>query len=823
MVGPAEPPGRSRSDAGAEAAWRDHTARGLRGPVGPGAVGSCPALARVDSRSPLWASLPLMPAEAARDPEVLAQCQAALASVPGLEARVSVSGPSVVLRFQPGACPVHAVSAALEPLGLRVQEDRCAHVAAPLAALTVSATRGRASTTPAERDWAADNRAALGPTGVMARVASFVKMVASERQLRPVLGGGVLVLMGWTVGLVGEAVGASWLAWVSWAVLAASVLLTSRETFPEAVQAVRGLRLNVDVLMFVAAAGAAAIGHPAEGALLLFLFGLGAAGEHLAMGRAEREIAALGSLAPDRALVVQADGSAAETRVEEVAVGSVVLIRPFDRVPLDGQIVSGVTTVDESTLTGESVAVEKGPGEAVFAGTMNTSGAVRVRVTKAAGQGAVDRVLRLVHEARQQRSRVQRFTDCVESWYVPIVLVATGALIVVPPVAGWLGWGEAFYRAMAFMTAGSPCALAIGTPAAVLCALARSARLGFVVKGGMPLEALARIRAVAFDKTGTLTTGSLRVEGVSVARGTAGAGAGVDALELVSLAASVEAQATHPIARAIVNHARAQGWAVAEAEDVTQAAGAGIQGRVRGRRVAVLKPESAGALTGALMDELADDLRSQRERGRTVVAVTIDGHVAGLIALADTPRPEAAGVVAELRAMGLGPIAMLTGDHDGPARAVASAVGVEDVRSALLPEGKLEHLRQIRAASGPVAMVGDGVNDAPALAAADVGIAIGAVGSDAAMETADVALMGASLSRLPDALRLARAARALIAQNLVIALGVIVVVAPLGALGLADLGPAVLLHEGSTVLVVVNSLRLLGWRAAGRASRAVAA
>ncbi len=591
------------------------------------------------------------------------------------------------------------------------------------------------------------------------------------------------------------------------ALLAPSAVLASTRTIPRAVESLRAGKLNIDALMFAAAIGAAALGHWEEGTFLLFLFGLGEAGERLALARADAAVRALSELAPDVAHVRDArSGEVVRRAVKDVAVGESILVRSFERIPLDGTIESGATAIDESTLTGEAVPVDKTVGDSVFAGTTNTVAAIEVKVTQPAGESALAKIVRLVAEARAAQSPTERFTAQVERVYVPLVFVSAAAILAVPPLVGWGAWSVWTYRALAFLTAASPCALALGTPAAVLCGIARAAQLGILVKGGAHLEVLGRVRAMAFDKTGTLTRGRPRVGEMRVADGH-------DADGVLACAAAIESQVTHPLASAIVEHARAKGVVIPVASEVVQTAGRGASGRVEGVAWGVCKPsaiaeDSWPAVLRAACAELD-------KAGGTLVVVTRDAAPVGVIELSDELRPEAAATLALLREMSISPLVMLTGDHRASAEHIARSVALDEVHAALRPEEKLEEIGRLRERHGVVVMVGDGVNDAPALAAADVGVAMGAAGATVALETADVALLANSLRRLPTAVALARASNRLIRQNLVIALGVIVIVAPLAALGYARLGLAVLLHEGSTVVVVVNALRLLRFEAGG--------
>ena len=558
---------------------------------------------------------------------------------------------------------------------------------------------------------------------------------------------------------------------------------------------------DIDLLMLVAAAGAAAIGAFAEGAFLLFLFSLAHALEHYAMGKARHAISALADLAPPTARVV-ADGREVEVPVGEVRVGQVVLVLPGERVPTDGTVRSGASSVNQAPITGESVPVEKGPGAEVYAGTVNGEGALEVVTTRAAGDRTLDRVVRLVEEAQTQKAPTQRFTDRFARVYVPVVLVAVAALIVVPPLLGLLAWRESFYRGMTMLVAASPCALALGTPAAVLAGIAQAARRGVLIKGGEYLEALGTLRALALDKTGTLTNGRPEVTELVPLPGVA-------ADELLGVAAAVERRSQHPLARAVVRRAEAASLALPEAGDLRSVTSRGVRSTVGG------EPVEIGSLRLWQDDAVAVDpaVRAAVERlqadGQSAMAVRAGGRWLGAIGLADQPRPTARETVAELHALGVRPVVMLTGDHRLVGEAVGRAVGADAVVADLLPEGKVAAIEALVREHGQCGMVGDGVNDAPALARATVGIAMGGAGTAAALETADVALMADDLGMLPFAVGLSRRARGVIRQNVGIALAVIALLIVASLTGLIGIGVAVLLHEGSTLAVIANALRLL--------------
>ena len=646
---------------------------------------------------------------------------------------------------------------------------------------------------------------AARPAGTLLRWARWLR---GQPEVALAILAGVLLLAGAMVYWSG---GPDWLR-IPLVVLA--YVAAGRYTGIEAFHTLRQWRFNIDVLMFAAAFGAASLGHFEEGALLLFLFAVGNAGEHLAMTRARRAIEELSRLAPETAHVRDESGHESIVPVEQVSVGQIVIVRPFERMPVDGEVIEGASAVDQSNITGESAPVEKARGSSVFAGTMNADGRLVVRVTRHAGQSTLAKIVRLVEEAQTTKSPTEMFTAKVERFYVPAVLVATLALIVVPPLAGieplrahrshWAGW---FYQAMAFLTAASPCALAIGTPSAILCGIARSARIGVLLKGGAFLEALGRIDAIAFDKTGTLTQGRPMLTDIVPLGETS-------AMELLALAAALEHESNHPLAQAIVAEAGVRNCPVRQAVDVEQIPGLGIVGNVDGRRIALGQidllrgEESQKRLIQEHIAQLAD-------QGKSTVLVAINSQYVGILALSDRPRENARQTLGELKELGIKRTIMLTGDHKRAAAAIAAQVGVDEYFSDLLPEDKLSLIQGLRRRFRTVAMVGDGVNDAPALASASLGIAMGGAGSDVAIETADVVLMSSDLGMLPHAIGLSRRARRIILQNLLIALGVISITAPAAALGLTSLGMAVLLHEGSTVVVVLNSLRLLAYKARG--------
>ena len=564
-----------------------------------------------------------------------------------------------------------------------------------------------------------------------------------------------------------------------------------------------GFRFDIDLLMLVAASGAAALGEWAEGAFLLVLFALAHALEHYALDRARHAIRALGELAPRVARVMR-DGREHEVPVEQVMAGAVVLVRPAERIPVDGTVLKGQSAVNQAPITGESVPVDKAEGAEVFAGTVNGNGALEITTTRAVGDRTLDRIVTLVAEAQTQKAPTQQFAERFERIFVPLVLVADVLLIVVPPLLGLWTWQLSFYRGMALLVAATPCALALGTPAAILAGIAQAARHGVLIKGGAHLENLGLTRALAFDKTGTLTIGRPEVTDL--------VNVGVAVNELLAIAAAVEEKSQHPLAEAIVRRARAAGVEWASAGDLESLTARGVRSTVGGTPVEIGSLRLWEELKIEVPMRVRDEVARLQDAGRSTVVVRHGASFIGVIGIADRPRENVRAVLDRLRALDVSPIVMLTGDNQGVARAVAKEVGVDTFRADLLPEDKVTAIRELVAQRTYVAMVGDGVNDAPALAHATVGIAMGAAGTATALEAADVALMGDDLGQLPFAMGLARQTRAIIRQNLFASLGVIALLVVATTTGSVGMGAAVVVHEGSTLLVIANALRLLGYR-----------
>ena len=625
---------------------------------------------------------------------------------------------------------------------------------------------------------------------------------------------GILLLAGW--GIEKFSFGPSWLPTASFV---AAYFFGGFFTAKEAIENIRARRFEIDTLMLVAAVGAAALGKWAEGALLLFLFSLGHSLEHYAMGRARRAIEALAKLAPETANV-RRNGTMIELPVSQLQLGDIVIVRPNERLPADGVVTRGTSSVNQAPVTGESVPVDKqpasDPAEAVkafdkvaavnrvFAGTINGSGVIEVMVARRADQSTMARVVKMVADAETQRSPTQNFTEKFERIFVPAVLVLVTILLFAGVVVDE-PFSDSFYRAMAVLVAASPCALAISVPSAVLSGVARAARGGVLVKGGAPLENLGTLTSIAFDKTGTLTEGKPKLTDAVAADG-------ATEQELLSVAMAIEEHSDHPLASAVVVGAKERlGNSVipVQASDIKSITGRGVQALVGEELVYIAKPVFFSETAGNVLpvDVLNADLKLV-EAGRTTMIVLKGKRFLGVLGVMDTPRPVAGEVMAALRGLGIDRLIMISGDNQQVANAVAKSVGLTEARGDLMPEQKVEAIKELRDKHGKVAMVGDGVNDAPAMANATVGIAMGAAGSDVALETADVALMADDLAQLPFAVGLSRSTSRIIKQNLWVSLGVVAVLIPATIMGL-NIGTAVIFHEGSTLLVVINALRLL--------------
>jgi Cd2+/Zn2+-exporting ATPase len=591
------------------------------------------------------------------------------------------------------------------------------------------------------------------------------------------------------------------LPWFVIAAYALSVGCGGRYVGVKAVYAAKLLRADINLLMVIAVAGAIAIGEWFEAATVAFLFALSLLLESWSVARARRAVEALLDLAPQTVRLCAADGSEPVVDAGTVAVGSRFVVKPGERIPLDGVVQAGTSWVDQAPITGESRPVAKQVGSTVYAGTINSDGALEVESSKPHDDTTLSKIIRMVGEAHGKRARAEQFVERFARVYTPVVLgVALAVALVAPLVAGG-AWADWLYRALVLLVIACPCALVISTPVSIVAALASSARQGVLIKGGSYVEQPARLRAVAFDKTGTLTRGTPAVATVD------GVGDWQPA-DVLRVAAALEGRSAHPLARAIQDHARDRGIDPAPAADVQAAQGKGLTGTVDGQAYWLGSHRQLLAHT----DEkpgLRTRLDALEGAGQTVVVLGRGEEVCGLIALADTPRPGSRQALADLRAHGVERLVMLTGDNAATARAIAEQVGVDEVRAELLPADKLTAVEELVARYGTVAMVGDGVNDAPAMARASFGVAMGAVGSDAAIETADVALMTDDLSRLPWLVAHGRRTVAVIQQNIVFALALKAVFVVLTFAGAATLWGAIAADVGAALLVVANALRLL--------------
>lgn len=560
--------------------------------------------------------------------------------------------------------------------------------------------------------------------------------------------------------------------------------------FPVARQALAlartGQPFTIEMLMTVAAIGALIIGAAAEAAMVVVLFALGELLESIAAARARDGLRALARQMPETALL-ELGGQTREVAAAALQPGQILRLRPGDRAPVDAEIVEGVSGLDESAVTGESVPVTRGPGERVLAGSINTEALLRLRVTRAAADSTLARIARMVAEAEAAKAPVERFIDRFSRWYMPLIVGLAALVAVLPPLLIGADWGVWIYRALALLLIGCPCALVISVPAAMAAALSTGARRGLLVKGGAVIEALARLRLVALDKTGTLTPGRPLVTDLLPATG-------VPVADLLAHAAAVEAGSSHPLARAILARAAEEGLTAPAATAARVIPGVGAEAQIAGALWRIAAPAAGNPQAAALQAE-----------AKTVVELCRDGVPQGLIALRDEPRPEAGVALAALRALGLDSV-MLTGDAEAPARALAAPLGLA-VKAGLLPEDKCAEVTRL-SGQGGVLMLGDGINDAPALRAADVGVAIGA-GTDVAIETADAVLMRNDLTDLPALIRLSRQTLGNIRQNVAIALGLKAVFLVTSVFGITGLWIAVLADTGATVLVTANALRLL--------------
>ena len=603
-------------------------------------------------------------------------------------------------------------------------------------------------------------------------------------------------------GLVVAACGLAWFTGLpDWAIPLFLIATIVGAVFPaqRAWQSITRGTLDINVLMVIAVAGAVAIREYEEAAMVVSLFALAQWLEAQSLDRARKAIGKLIDLAPPQVLVRDHAGERI-VAIEQVDPGALMIVKPGERFALDGIVRTGRSDVNQAPITGESLPVEKLEGDEVFAGTINGHGALTVAVTRRRADTTLARIVHLVESAQAKRAPMQQFIDRFAAWYTPSVVILAALVATVPVLAFGQPFDVWLYRSLVLLVVSCPCALVISTPVSIVSALAGAAQQGVLVKGGIHLERLAGVRVIAFDKTGTVTTGRLTLDAVHPVDGHT-------ADEVVRLAASVESQSEHPIAAAIVAAAQARGVRLDQPADVQALPGLGVEGRVQAVTITCGTPRlfaERGAMTRAIAS-LAHEVVSS---GMSPIVVARDGTPIGVLGVTDRPKANAAGVVADLRAQGVSRVAMLTGDHDAAAQATGRLLGVDEVRSGQLPADKVAAIESLRGAHGSIAMVGDGVNDAPALAAADVGIVMGAMGSDAALETADVALMTDELSKVPYTIRLSHATVRNIRINVAISIALKAAFMILAVSGVATLWMAVLADTGASALVVANAVRL---------------
>ena len=593
-------------------------------------------------------------------------------------------------------------------------------------------------------------------------------------------------------------------------------------TAKEAAESIVKGGFQVDFLMLVAAIGAAILGKWAEGALLLFLFSLGHALEHYAMNKAKKSIEALAELAPKTALR-KTNGKTEEVDIDEVTIGDTIVVRPNSKIPVDAVVVYGQSSVDQSAITGESIPVDKVAVEElgidyskekdinaknrVYSGTINGNGSLEVKVIKETKDTTLSRLISMVNEAQTQKSPTQRFADKFERYFVPsvlgLVILLLGAFLVIDET-----FSDSFYRAMTVLVASSPCALAISTPSAVLSGVARAAKGGVLIKGGRPLEDLGTLTALAFDKTGTLTEGKPKLTKVIPLNN-------LTENELLKIVVAVESLSDHPLAKAMVSDGKNQlgGELIPKAKDLESILGKHVEATLGNDKIYIGNLELHEKLDKTQPSStIIKQVQDLEEQGNTTMLVRRNDTYIGIVALMDTPRADAKSTLEQLKKIGIKRMIMLTGDNQKVADAVAKEIGITDAWGGLLPEEKVDAIKKLKEVESKVAMVGDGVNDAPAMAHSTVGIAMGAASSDVALETADIALMGNKLHVLPFAIGLSRKTRRIIKQNVWISLGVVALLIPATVFGFANMAVAVVIHEGSTLVVVFNALRLLRYK-----------
>lgn len=588
---------------------------------------------------------------------------------------------------------------------------------------------------------------------------------------------------------------------VAKAFYAISILAGCGMVFPKAWRSLVLLRPDMNLLMTVAVSGAMLIGEWSEGATVAFLFSLSLLLESWSVGRARNAISKLMDLSPPMANLKLAGGEIQTVPPAEVTVGSIVVIRPGDKLPLDGKVIAGSSSVNQASITGESVPVEKKVGDVVFAGTINGDGLLEVETTKIASDTMLAQIIRMVGDAQSKRAPSEMWVEKFAAIYTPAVMIAAILVFMVPPLLLGGAWSDWIYRALVLLVIACPCALVISTPVSIVAALAAAARHGVLIKGGLFVEIPSKLRAIALDKTGTITMGKPSVVQLVPMNGH-------DEEELLLRAGALEQSSTHPLALAIVAEVNSRGYKLPVAEQFEIIQGKGAKGTIDGKMY-WLGSHRYLEERGQETPDVHEQLEALQAAGRSIVVVGNDAHVCGFIALGDAIRPESADTIAELHRLGVEKVVMLTGDNAGTASLVSKAVGIDEVQAELLPEDKVNAVANLVERYDQVAMIGDGVNDAPALARATIGIAMGAVGSDAAIETADITLMSDELAKVPWLINHSRRAMAIIKQNIIFSLAIKSLFVVLTFAGVSSLWGAIAADTGASLLVVANGLRLL--------------
>lgn len=769
-------------------------------------------------------SIPLLLPNEGDCESCVARLKDALLETKGVNlAEIDLDSSRLILTFDPAILPLESLERKAREAGLEVAQQfshetlRLAGLDCADCAMTLESSMSRlpgvvwvAVSVPASRmlveyDSAAvvseqlsEQVSAMGYRVVSAAEEAAAPLVQRLLRSRRLLTAGLCGLFIVTAFLLNGLAGPALAVVAKWLYLAAAAV-GGWPVFRGAVASLRSRALDMNALMSIAVIGAAAIGYEGEAASVVFLFAVGSVLEGYTMERTRRALETLMRLAPDQARVKRGEGE--ETLpVEQVEVGNVIIIRPGERIPLDGRVVRGVSSLDESPITGESLPVQKGEGEQVWAGSINEYGSLEVVVARRAKDSTIARILSLIESAEAQKTPVQRTIDRFARYYTPAVILIAIAIALVPPLALGQPFSIWVYRALALLVVSCPCALVIATPVALVAAISAAAREGVLVKGGVYLEEVARLRAVALDKTGTLTQGKARVTDVIGLNGN-------QRRDVLAVAAALEKPSEHHLAQAILAAAADEQITPAAVLDFQALPGMGARARLEGRTCFVGSPRLAPT-----SPEAAETVARLTEQGKTAVIVKVEERVIGVIALADVPRAEAARVIARLQEMGIIHLTMLTGDNAQTAQALAEGVKLAHWRAELLPGQKVAEVKRLIEEWGKVAMVGDGINDAPALAAASVGIAMGTAGTDVALETADVVLMGDDLSRLPYLIGLSRKTIGVIRQNIAFAILVKFAFILLAVPGFLTLWLAVIGDTGVSLLVMINGMRLLARR-----------